>query len=193
MLALQINGFTDIVMINKFAWAFCLVLILSSCGNKDLEKIKVISTNKDLPIEVGTNISINYTDSGYQKATLFAPLLERYATETRSETEMTKGITAYFYSREGKVNSYIKSKYAIRNERERTITARKDVQVVNNKGDTLRTEELIWDEKSDKIYSDKAVRITTPDKIILGTGMVSNSAFTQFKVLNISGIISLNQ
>lgn len=180
-------------MINKFAWALCLVLILSSCGDKDLEKIKVISNNKDLPIEVGTNISINYTDSGFQKATLFAPLLERYATETRSETEMTKGITAYFYSREGKVNSYIKSKYALRNERERTITARKDVQVVNNKGDTLRTEELIWDEKSDKIYSDKAVRITTPDKIILGTGMVSNSAFTQFKVLNISGIISLNQ
>jgi LPS export ABC transporter protein LptC len=106
---------------------------------------------------------------------------------------MTKGITAYFYSREGKVNSFIKSKYAIRNERERTITARKEVQVVNNKGDTLRTEELIWDEKTDKIYSDKAVRITTPDKIIMGTGMVSNTAFTQFKVLNISGIINLNQ
>jgi hypothetical protein len=48
-------------------------------------------------------------------------------------------------------------------------------------------------EKTDKIYSDKAVRITTPDKIIMGTGMVSNTAFTQFKVLNISGIINLNQ
>jgi len=190
---LQISGFIDTVMI-KYVLNLCLFsLLFIGCGNKDLEKIKVITQSGDLPIEVGQNVSISYTDSGFQKATLFAPLLERYATETRSETEMTKGITAYFYNREGKVNSYIKSKYAIRNERDRTITARKEVQVVNNKGDTLRTEELVWDEKTDKIYSDKPVRITTPDKIIIGTGMVSNSAFTQFKVLNISGVISLNQ
>ncbi len=187
------NGFTDTVMIKHFVLLCIVSACILSCGNKDLEKIKVITQSGDLPVEVGSNVSISYTDSGFQKAILFAPLLERYATETRSETEMTKGITAYFYSREGKVNSFIKSKYAIRNERERTITARKEVQVVNNKGDTLRTEELIWDEKTDKIYSDKAVRITTPDKIIMGTGMVSNTAFTQFKVLNISGIINLNQ
>ena len=109
------------------------------------------------------------------------------------ETEMREGITAYFYSTEGKVTSYIKSKYALRNEKDRTITARKEVNVVNNKGDTLRTEELVWDEKTDQIYSKKAVRITSPDKIIMGTGLESNTSFTKFRVLNITGIISLNQ
>jgi LPS export ABC transporter protein LptC len=191
---LPINGFIGTDMIKQvFIAGLLATFFLFACANKDMDKIKVITQQVDLPVEIGSNVSISYTDSGFQKAKLFAPLLERYATETRSETEMRKGITAYFYNREGKVNSYIKSKYAIRNERERTITARKEVQVVNNKGDTLRTEELIWDEKTDKIYSDKPVRITTPDKIIMGTGMVSNAAFTQFRVLNISGIISLHQ
>jgi LPS export ABC transporter protein LptC len=175
-----------------FGFVICLVLLIG-CGPKEENLAKAIALSVDLPIEVGSNVSISYTDSGFLKAKLFASLLERYATENKSQTIMRDGITAYFYSNEGKINSYIKSKYAIRDERDRTITARKDVNVINNKGDTLRTEELIWDEKTDRIYSDKLVRITSPDRIIIGTGFESNTSFTKFKVLNISGIISLQQ
>jgi LPS export ABC transporter protein LptC len=170
-----------------------IVGLLVSCGGKELDKVKVSASTKEIPIEVGTNIAINYTDSGYLKAKVFAPLLERYSSDVRTETEMRQGITAYFYDNNGKVSSYIKSKYAIRNEVQRTLTARKDVFVVNNKGDTLRTEELIWDEKSDRIYSEQFVKITSPDRIILGSGLESNTAFTKFRVLNITGIISLKQ
>jgi LPS export ABC transporter protein LptC len=175
---------------------FVLVAVISlliACGSKELDKVKVSASSKEIPIEVGTNISINYTDSGYLKAKVFAPLLERYSSDVRTETEMRQGITAYFYDNNGKINSYIKSKYAIRNEVQRTLTARQDVFVVNNKGDTLRTEELIWDEKGDRIYSEQFVKITSPDRIILGSGLESNTAFTKFRVLNITGIISLKQ
>ena len=193
-LALPINGFIVTAMTSRYCLIYLLgALFLIGCGSKEVELSKITSSTPDLPIEVGYNVSISYTDSGYLKAKLFAPVLERYATDVRMETEMREGITAYFYGSEGKVTSYIKSKYALRNEIERTITARKDVNVVNNKGDTLRTEELIWDEKTDQIFSKKAVRITSPDKIIMGTGLESNTSFTQFKVLNITGIISLNQ
>ncbi len=182
-------------MINKISFlpAFLILVLLASCGSKELEKIKVSSDSKKIAIERGTNISISYSDSGYLKARLFAPLLERFSNERQLETEMKQGITAYFYSTDGKINSYLKSKYAIRDERGRTITARNDVHVINNKGDTLKTEELIWDEKTDRIYSNKFVRINSPDRIILGTGIESNTDFTRFKVLNITGIISLKQ
>jgi LPS export ABC transporter protein LptC len=168
-------------------------LAFMACGGKKIDKVKIAASNKEMPIEVGSNISISYTDSGYLKAKVFAPLLERYSSEVRMETEMRQGITAYFYDNNGKISSYIKSKYAIRDESSRTLTARKDVFVVNNKGDTLRTEELIWDEKADRIYSEQFVKITSPDRIILGSGLESNTAFTKFRVLNITGIISLKQ
>lgn len=180
-------------MINKQTAYIFILLLLGACSNQQPETIQVLLEHNNLPIERGTNISINYTDSGYVKARIFAPLLERYNNEERLESEMKQGITAYFYDRNGKINSYIKSKYAIRNDRERTMTARKDVVVINNKGDTLRTEELIWDEKTDKIYSDKYVNITTPDQIIMGTGLESNTSFTLYRVFNIKGIVSLKQ
>ena len=180
-------------MIRNWLILFVAINSFFACGPKDENLAKATALSVDLPVEVGSNVSISYTDSGFLKAKLFAPQLERYATDSKNQTEMRDGITAYFYSNDGKINSYIKSKYAIRDERERTITARKDVNVINNKGDTLRTEELIWDEKTDRIYSDKFVRITSPDRIIMGTGIESNTSFTNFKVLNISGIISLKQ
>lgn len=178
-------------MIKLLLGVLCGFLLMGSCKPKEEEKQKAKSIVYDLPIEIGSNVSISYTDSGFLKAKLFAPKLERYASEARNQTEMVDGITAYFYSVDGRVTSYIKSKYAVRDERNSTITARKDVYVINNKGDTLRTEELIWDEKADRIYSEQAVRITSPDRIIMGTGLESNTEFTKFKVLNITGVISL--
>ncbi|MFN4082666.1 MAG: LPS export ABC transporter periplasmic protein LptC [Bacteroidia bacterium] len=170
-----------------------ILLAVVSCVNNKTETIKIATEPSKLPVERGINISINYTDSGYIKARVFAPVLERYNNEERFESEMPNGITAYFYDNNGKINSYIKSKYAIRNDRNRTMIARKDVIVVNNKGDTLRTEELIWDEKTDKIYTDKNVNITTPDQLIIGTGLESNSSFTWYRVFNIKGIVKLKQ
>lgn len=171
-----------------------LILVATvACNSEKIDKVKVSVAPNDLPLERGKNISINYTDSGYVKARIFAPLLERYNNEERVESEMRQGFTAYFYDRSGKINSYIKSKYALRNELTRTMTARQDVIVVNNKGDTLRTEELIWDEKTDKIFSDKFVNITTPDQIIMGTGLESNTSFTWYRVFNITGIVNLKQ
>ncbi len=180
----------------KIIYRLCygvLFLLLGSCGSNTVDKIKVAADAKPLPIERGINISIIYSDSGFLKARLFAPILERYSSEMQTQTEMKQGITAYFYNSDGRISSYLKSKYAMRDERARIITARNDVNVVNNKGDTLRTEELIWDEKTDKITSNKFVRINSPDKIILGTGLEANTDFTRFKVLNITGIISLHQ
>ncbi len=180
-------------MIRNSALFGIFFLLFVACGPKDAEIKKAASIIYDLPVEVGSNVSIVYTDSGFLKAKLFAPLLERFASEARNQTEMADGITAYFYDQNGHVTSYIKSKYAVRDERERSITVRNDVNVINNKGDTLRTEELIWDERADRIYSEKFVRITSPDKIIMGSGFESNTAFTKFRVLNITGIISLNK
>jgi hypothetical protein len=42
--------------------------------------------------------------------------------------------------------------------------------MVNNKGDTLRTEELIYLEKEEKIYTDKFVSINKDGNIINGAG-----------------------
>ncbi len=169
-----------------------LLLVVVSCTSDEVKQ-RVMNERINLPLETGKNIYITYTDSGYAKAKVFAPVLERYATESRFETVMQKGITAYFYSKDGSVESFIKSKYAIRYDREKKMIARNDVILVNIKGDTLSTEELIWDEIKQTIRSDKFIRITTKDEVIMGDGFESNTEFTQYKIFSIRGIISLKK
>jgi LPS export ABC transporter protein LptC len=180
-------------MIKQFFSILSVCLFIVSCGNKDLDKVKISASAGPLPVERGVNIAISYTDSGFLKAKVFAPLLERYSTEEKLESEMKKGITAYFYGPNGKITSYLKSKYAFRDEKARTLMVRNEVIVVNNKGDTIRTEEMIWDEKTDIISTNKAVQIHSPDKIIYGTGMESTTDFTHPKIFNIKGTVYLKQ
>jgi len=172
---------------------FSIITSILACKNDNIEKIQVLTASDNLPIEVGTNILLNYTDSGLVKAKVFAPTLERYDNDKSNQSIMKKGITAYFYNNQKKITSYIKSKYAIRDDRARTMTVKNDVIVVNIKGDTLRTELLIWDEKTNKINTNEAVKITTPDEIIYGDGLESNTEFSQYKIFKIKGIISLKK
>lgn len=192
----MIDGFNDISM-NKhrflFLIAFTCCVCFFSCTS-DAVREKVMNERINLPLETGKNIYLTYTDSGYTRAKLFAPMLERYANDERQETVMQKGITAYFYDKNtASVESFLKAKYAVRYDREKKMIARNDVVLVSRKGDTLNTEELIWDEVNHKIYSDKFVRITTKDEIIMGDGFESNTEFTKYKIFSIRGVISLKQ
>jgi LPS export ABC transporter protein LptC len=169
-------------------WSYIIIVFVLLTGiiscTSDEEKQMVLNDRVNLPLETGKNIYITYTDSGLTKAKVFAPLLERYSNDERQETVMQKGITAYFYNT-GSANQ------VERYDRDKKMIARNDVVLVSRKGDTLNTEELIWDEVKQKIYSDKFVRITTKNEIIMGDGFESNTEFTQYKIFSIRGVISL--
>jgi LPS export ABC transporter protein LptC len=162
-----------------------------ACKNDSIEKVKILTASNNLPMEEGSNIVLNYTDSGFVKAKVFAPLMQRFDNEKRDQSIMPKGITAYFYDKNKKITSYIKSKYAIRDDNLRTMTVKYDVIVVNIKGDTLRTESLVWDEKTNLIKTNEAVKITTKTDIIYGDGLETNTEFSPYKILKIRGVVGL--
>lgn len=188
----EINTGSILKIFKNIFFTVAVAFFISSCQD-DIEKVRVITEKNNLPIETGYTIQINYTDSGILKARLFAPLLERYTNDEKYYTEMRKGITAIFYNKKKKVESFLKAKYAIRYDREKRMVAKNDVVLVNYKGDTLNTELLNWDEQTQKIYSDKYVRITTPEEIIIGEGFESNTDFDKYKIFKIKGTFSVKK
>ena len=53
-----------------------------------------------------------------------------------------------------------------------------NVKAVNLSGEEFYTNELYWDQKKEKVYSDSAIKIIQKDKIIEGVGFESNQKFT---------------
>lgn len=181
-------------MINRTAFfigGWVALVLMAACNANNLEEVNKVGNDRVLPLETGLDVTINYTDSGLTKAYVKAPLLERYATEDKNYTEMRKGIQVDFLDKAGKVESFLKANYAIRYDREKKMTAKNNVVVMNTDGDTLRTELLNWDEASQKIYTDKFVSITTKDEIIMGDGLESDVAFKHPKIFHLRGTISL--
>lgn len=156
--------------------------------------VNLITSPSKLPVESGKDVKIIFSDSARVKAKLFASQMDRYIKEDNdSYLELPKGVVLDFYDKNMKTTSSLTANYAIRYEKEKRMEAKNNVVVVNEKGEKLNTEHLIWDEVSKNIYSEAFVRITTGDEIIYGDGFESNEDFSRYKIKNIKGTINLNE
>ncbi len=166
---------------NRLLGALFLMSLFMSCEN-DLEKVKQISAKKlKVPVERTIGVEIIYSDSARVKAKLKTPLLLHYKTQ-KPYFEMPKGIIVDFFDEKLKPTSKVISDYAIRRENEKLVELRKNVVATNVKGDTFKSDELIWDENKKRFFSNKQVTINTSGRFITGTSFWSNEDFTYYEI-----------
>ncbi len=174
-----------------FPVLFCCFIagFFSSCSNS-VEEAKLIVSRANVNIEQGKNVQINYSDNGVVRIQASGPTATRYNTE-KPYMEFSDGIQILFYNQDHQIDSKLTAKYATAIENSKSMTARDSVVVVNNKGELLNTDELIWDEDKKIIYSNSFVKITTADEIIYGNGMMSNENFSDYTIKHITGKIKV--
>ena len=147
--------------------------------------------NKDfLPVESAKDVETIYSDSAQIAVIVKAPQLDRYEGE-KSYVEMPKGVSVYFYDSLMHVKSKLTANYAINYEKDKLMEAKNNVIVVNEKGEQLNTEHLVWDQKKAIIYSDKFVKINTGKEILLGEGMEADERFDKWKIKRPTGTINI--
>ena len=163
-----------------------------SCCKKEIKQLPPIKGGKTLPLETALELTIIYSDSGLLKAKIYAPVLERYEGK-EPYMLMPKGVKMEFFDGSESVNSTLTADFAKITELpdNKIMEARKNVVVVNENGETLKTEELFWNQKQERISSDVAVTITRKEEIIQGIGLESNQNFTRYKIKKIKGTMEV--
>ena len=172
-----------------FCGLWSVVCGLVSCKNS-LEEAKLITSRANVNIEHGTNVQINYSDNGVVRIQASGPTATRYNTE-KPYLEFSDGIQILFFDANHAIESKLTARYATAIENSKSMTARDSVVVVNNKGELLNTDELVWDEDKKIIYSNSFVKITTADEIIYGNGMIANENFSDYTIKHITGTIKV--
>lgn len=170
-------------------WMVCCALV--ACEN-DATNLQQFSNADERLQETGRDVTLIYSDSAVIKTRIWAPLMVRTPAED-PVTEMPEGIRAIFFDEAGVQTSLLTANSAIQYPKRGVMEAHGDVVVLNEQGDTLFTEKLVWMEREERIFSDQYVRIVRPDEIIYGDGLESNQDFTRYKILNIRGTIALNE
>ena len=146
-------------------------MFIFSCSSKVASDIpKDLITNKKMPSVEAFNFETFYTDSGVVRYFLKTPRLLIFDQEKSPYKEFPEGFHLQQFDLNKKITSELSANYGKNFELEEKWLATGNVVMVNNKGDTLRTEELIYLLKEDKIYSEKFVNIKKGDQDITGSG-----------------------
>lgn len=167
-----------------------LLLALSACTN-DPEEVRKVSSDKEFPVSSTKNVEMLYSDSARVRAKVKAPLRDTYIGENE-HIEFPKGVSLDFYDSQGRETGHMRAKYAISYNKKEQMIARNDVVLWNAEGKKLNTEELIWDQRTGRIHSDKFSKITSKQEVIYGDGFESDQDFSKYRILKIHGIVSLN-
>ena len=166
-----------------------VLLIVISCENKinSIPKSDLLT----LPSLTVKDFETFYTDSGKLQLAMSAPLMEQYLNNEAPYYEFRSGIKVVFYN--GKKNSagQATSKYAKYTKSDNLWELRDSVVVINEGKDKLETEVLYWDQPKNLIYSDRFVKITNEDQIVMGTGFESDPKLTKRKIKKVSATIYL--
>lgn len=168
------------------ACTFC-----TSCSN-DLEKVNQISSANINIAELGEDVEIHYSREGHLRAKIIAKELVTYRGD-EPYMEFSKGVKLDFFNDALQTTSKLTARYGIYYTQKEEMMVRDNVEIINIKGEKLDTEELTWKRKDEKIYSDKFVRITTPDEIIYGTGFEAKQDFSDYVIKNISGTVQVKE
>ncbi|MEQ9186263.1 MAG: LPS export ABC transporter periplasmic protein LptC [Cryomorphaceae bacterium] len=167
-------------------------MFVSGCVT-DLEEVQRVTSYGKLPLQTIRNSRIVYTDSGKTSFVIEAGRIERYPNQEQPIDEFSEGIKVTSYNFYGDIESELTAERATNYTDENIMVAKDSVILMNKEGKMLNTEELTWNEKEGKIYTDKFVKITTLTEILYGDGLEAEEDFSSYEIKNIKGRITIDQ
>ncbi len=144
---------------------------------------------KNAAVDEAINVTSYMSQNGQMKAKLTSPFMLRHQQDS-AYMEFPRTLHVDFYNDSTIIESILDSKYARYREYEKKVFLRDSVVVINIiKKDTLKTDELWWDQNKEEFYTDKHVEIRQPDKTIYGTGLRAGQDFSWYDIYHITGVV----
>ena len=165
---------------------------LISCTGKDVKpKVDSSFIVEELPAQESWNSTVFFTDSGKTAAILYTGHLQLF--NIRKETILEDGVKVEFFNSLEMKTTTLTSKRGRVDERTNDLYAIDSVVAVNDSGIVVRTDELKWRNRDQKIVSEKFVTIESPDEHIEGYGFESDQHLRNYVIYNITYITRANK
>jgi LPS export ABC transporter protein LptC len=166
-----------------------LLLIIVSCSENKATPTKKVNNSSDIENAdlVSWNIDVLFIDSSYTKAILKAKRARIY--NERMETLLDSGLVLDFFSKitNKRISNLIADSAKI-DDKTKDMIAKGNVIVVADSSQTkLETSLLLWNNKTQKLYSTEFVKITSPGQNLQGYGFESDLNLDHYKIFKVSG------
>lgn len=154
-------------------------ILLTACEKPKQPKEE---NNEAIMTEQSDNLVMLMTENGVKSYRFKTPLLEGYKLAKDPFMEFRKGIDIETYRDDDTtvVDSRLTADYAIYFEDRKLWETKGNVVARNARGETLYTQQLFWDQRSGRIYSNVDCKVDTPDGYWYGEGFESDESMDEW-------------
>ena len=171
--------------------AAVMFVIFPACSGKDKNLAEAISENDTLPSMSSLGVTTLISDSGITRYKIVAEEWLIFDKKNPPYWAFEKGVYLEKFDTLFRIDASIKADTAYYHEKKKLWELKGNVQIHRQRGDKFRTDLLFWDEKKEKVYSDKFIQIEQEDKVIKGYGFESNQDLTEYEIKNTTGIFTV--
>lgn len=164
-----------------------LLLFISSCS-KEVNEVVDVSTDpeKDYTMKA-TEVNTLISDSGITRYRINARIWLVFGNAKEPYSYFPAGIYVEKFDTLFQTDASIKADTAYYFDKKGLWQLIGNVEVESMQGEHFNTSELFWDQKTEKVYSDKYICIQQKDQIITGIGFESNQNMTKYQIRNSQG------
>ena len=171
--------------------AMVMLLLFSSCSGKKKELGDAITERDSMAVMDTRGVTTLVSDSGVTRYRINTEEWLVFDRKNPPYWAFEKGVYLEKFDSLFHIDASIKADTAYYYEKKKLWELRSNVHIRSQRGDKFDTDLLFWDEKQERVYSDKFIRIEQEDKIITGYGFESNQQMTEYQIYNNTGIFTV--
>jgi LPS export ABC transporter protein LptC len=166
---------------------------ITACETNKVSQSEAVVTEEALKIDRADSVTLLISKDGNTKARLRTKEFLQNDGAKPPYLDMNKGLQVEFYNMEMQVESILSAKTARFYPSNNNFLVRDSVVVVNTAGDTLKTQELVWNNQLQKFFSDVPVEIIRSGSSSFGSGMEANQDLTWIRIFNQRGTVPVEK
>jgi LPS export ABC transporter protein LptC len=183
--------YSTIKNITAAFFAAVMFILFPACSGNNKNLADAIAENDTLPSMTSLGVTTLVSDSGITRYKIVTEEWLIFDKKNPPYWAFEKGVYLEKFDTLFRIDASIKADTAYYYEKKKLWELKGNVQILSQRGDKFETQQLFWDEKREKVYSDKFIRIEQEDKSITGYGFESNQELTEYEIKNTTGMFTI--
>lgn len=148
---------------------------------------------KTMPSMSTVNVATLISDSGITQYKIVSPLWNVYDEVDTPYWNFPKGIYLQKFDRKFNVIASVAADSAKFFRLQNLWKLDGHVELKKEPGELFMTQQLFWDQRRNRLYSDSFIHIETPDRMLEGIGFESNDRLTKYTIKHPTGIFPVSE
>ena len=183
--------YSTIKNITAAFFAAVMFILFPACSGNNKNLADAIAENDTLPSMTSLGVTTLVSDSGITRYKIVTEEWLIFDKKNPPYWAFEKGVYLEKFDTLFRIDASIKADTAYYYEKKKLWELKGNVQILSQRGDKFETQQLFWDEKKEKVYSDKFIQIEQEDKVIRGYGFESNQDLTEYEIKNTTGVFTV--